>query len=124
MVWFVLMRIWLKDLFGRFPYTFMFYFPLKTILKILREKDKLLFRTSPALTLNPRILIFKDSQNKGLLKTLWEKKKMLVTSIFSFFPTMFSTLAQIVYSSKPTFILSSVNALIWTSLNLCHLVMS
>ena len=37
------------------------------------------------------LLIFNDPKEEGLLKTLWEKKKIVVTSIF-FFPTMFSTL--------------------------------
>ena len=35
-------------------------------------------------TLYHTILTFNDPQQRGLLKTLWEKEKMLVTSIFSF----------------------------------------
>ena len=38
-------------------------------------------------------LIFRYGGIKMPLKTLWEKKKMLVTNIF-FFPTMFSTLPK------------------------------
>ena len=46
----------------------------------------------------------------GLLKTLWEKEEMLVTSIFFLFPTVFSTLPKTNFYFLVTFTLSSVNA--------------
>ena len=55
------------------------------------------------------ILTFNDPQERRLLKTLWDKEKMLVTSIFSFSHNIF-------YISKTeiiilaTFILLSANA--------------
>ena len=49
-------------------------------------------------------------RERSLLKTLWEKKKMLVTSIFSFFHN-FSVLLKPNFSCSFTFMLSSANAL-------------
>ena len=48
------------------------------------------------LTLNHTIPSFNDLWRRRLLKTFWEKEKMLVTSIFSFFQNVF-------YSSKSKF---------------------
>ena len=50
------------------------------------------FRASVKLTVYQTTPIFSDPLKKKALKTLWEKEKMLVTSIFSF-PTVFSTLS-------------------------------
>ena len=46
---------------------------------------------------------------RSLLKTLWNKKKIVVTSI-SPFPTMFSPLSKTNFKFSITFILSSANA--------------
>ena len=46
---------------------------------------------------------------RRLLKTLWEKEKMLVTSIFSF-PTMFSTIPKTSFDILFKSFLSSANA--------------
>ena len=37
----------------------------------------------------PQNPVFSLARQRGLFKTLWEKEKMLVTSIFSFFPNCF-----------------------------------
>ena len=42
-----------------------------------------------ALTLYHTIPIFNDPEIESFLKTLWEKEKMLVTSIFSFTDNVF-----------------------------------
>ena len=47
---------------------------------------------------------------KKPLKTLWEKEKMLVTSIFSFFPTMLSSLSETEIIIQASVNLSSANA--------------
>ena len=44
------------------------------------------------LTLYHTIPTFNDPQERSLLKTLWEKEKMLVTSIFSFSQNVFNTI--------------------------------
>ena len=41
---------------------------------------------------NPEFLT--TLKKTDLLKTMWKKEKMLVTIIFSFFPTMFSSLSN------------------------------
>ena len=42
-----------------------------------------------------------DDPEKSLLKTLWEKKKMLVTSIFFFSQNVFYPITDKVRHSKP-----------------------
>ena len=60
-----------------------------------------------SLTLYHKILNFERPWERSLLTTLWEKEKMLVTSIFS----MFSILPKTYISFCVTFILSSATAL-------------
>ena len=57
---------------------------------------------------------------RSLLKTLWEKEKLLVQAI-SPFPTMFSTLSKTEITVFVTFNLSSANAfnLLWSKFFLC-----
>ena len=59
-------------------------------------------------TLNHTIPTFNNPEI-NLLKTLWEKEKILVTSIFSF-PTIFSTLPKTDFNFSVKFNLSSANA--------------
>ena len=47
------------------------------------------FLNSKVLTLYHTILTSKDPEKEKVLKTLWEKLKMLVTSTFSFFHNVF-----------------------------------
>ena len=54
---------------------------------------------------------FQRPWNRWLLKTLWEKEKMLEKPAFSPFPTMFSTLPKPNFNFSFTFILLSANAL-------------
>ena len=59
------------------------------------------------LTFDHTILTFNDPKKEAFLKTLWEKEKMLITSIFS---TMFSTIPEPNLNFSFTSILSSANA--------------
>ena len=52
---------------------------------------------------------FKMTQQRSFLKKLWEKEKMMVTSIFPF-PTMFSTLHKTNFKFSVTFIFQSAYA--------------
>ena len=63
---------------------------------------------SRCLTLYHTMLTFNEPE-KEVLKTSWEKEKMLVTSIF-FFSKMFSILSEAEIVILPTFNLSSANA--------------
>ena len=56
---------------------------------ILHYQEEIFSFESP-LTLHHTILTFKDPEGRSLLKTLWEKEKMLVTSIFSFSHDVFN----------------------------------
>ena len=58
--------------------------------------------------------------SKSLLKTLWEKKKLLVTSNFSF-PTAFSTLLEDFMPFSPTLKLSSANSFSLKASKICRL---
>ena len=59
---------------------------------------------------------------RSLLKTLWEKKKMLVTSIFSFFPRWVLPF-PIQISNFQLHLFCCLQMLsVWTSLKLCRLV--
>ena len=58
------------------------------------------------LTLYNTILTFNNLEKRNLLKTLWEKEKMLVTSMFSF---SFSTLPPQSFYFTAKSILSSAN---------------
>ena len=62
-----------------------------------------------SLTLSHTILTFNEIENRSLLKTLWAKEKMLVTSIFSFIQNVFFCQRKIA-PSRATFKLSSANA--------------
>ena len=48
-------------------------------------------------------LSYNHDFQRGLVKTMWEKEKMLVTSIFAFSPTMFSTLLKANFNFSVTF---------------------
>ena len=61
------------------------------------------------LTLSHTILSFNDPERKSLFKTLWEKDKMLIPSIFSV-SHKFSTQSKRNFSVQATFSLSSANA--------------
>ena len=52
---------------------------------------------------------FHDLEKEAYIKTLWQKEKMLVTSISP--PTMFSNLSRINFIFWATFILSSANSM-------------
>ena len=68
------------------------------------------------LTLYHTVLTFNDpTQGRGLWKTLWEKKKMLVTSIFSFSHSVF-------YSIKKKIVILAMFKM--SSANAFNLVMS
>ena len=56
----------------------------------------------------------------GLLKTLWEKEKLLVKSNFSFFP-VFSTLYENVLSVSSNLKLSSANSFNLEESKICRL---
>ena len=61
-------------------------------------------------SLNPGFLDYESNTLPlTLLKKLWEEEKMLIT-IFSPFPTMFSTLPKLNFSCPLTFIVLSANA--------------
>ena len=51
---------------------------------------------------------FNDPEELSLLETLWEKEKMLVTSIVSLFHNVFYLKTEIII--RATFILESANA--------------
>ena len=46
------------------------------------------------LALYHTMLTFNDSEEEGFWKTLWEKEKMLVTSIFSFSNSVFYSIKE------------------------------
>ena len=72
-------------------------------LGICRSMDnRLLFPDRVDITIN-------DFEKRSLLKTLWEKKKMLVTSIFSFIRNVFNPFLN-KFLFLVTFILLSANA--------------
>ena len=64
---------------------------------------------------------FNWKHNSWMLKTLWKKKKMLVTSIFSF-STTFSTHFKTNFSFWVRLILLSSMLSVWTSVKSCGLV--
>ena len=61
-------------------------------------------------------------QETSLLKTLWEKEKLLVTSNFSFFPTVFSTHLDNFLPFLSDLKLLSANSFSWEESKICHLV--
>ena len=65
---------------------------------------------------------FNDPGKEAFLKTLWEKEKMLVTSIFSHYQQRFYTISKRFASFAPHQKLSSANASISTRLKFCRLV--
>ena len=60
---------------------------------------------------------------RHLLKTLWERRKYWLPA-FSLIPTKFSTHPKTNFNFSVTFVLSSANAFIWTSLKFCCLIKS
>ena len=75
------------NVFKSFLSFFSFFLSKAFFLKVIKSLDCVVKES----TLYHKILTFNDPERKSLLKTLWKKEKMLVTSIFFFFPTMFST---------------------------------
>ena len=75
-------------------------FPFERVLYLLFGKGLTPYHTIPT---------FNALKKRSPLKTLWEKEKMLVTSIFTI-PTMFSTIPKMNFNFSVPFILLSANA--------------
>ena len=68
-----------------------------------------LFFNFKSLSLYYRIPTYNDIEKKSLLKTLWEKEKMLVSSIFSFSHNVFLAVQKEFLFLSYIYILSSAN---------------
>ena len=75
-------------------------------------------------TLYHSIPTFDDPRKRSLLKSWWEKEKMLVTSIFSFAHNVFYPFHEEFPFLTPNFFCRLQMLTIWTSLKICRLVKS
>ena len=87
-------------------------------------KAKVILLSANALTLSYTILTFNDPEKEALLKTLLEKEKMLVTSIFSCFPQCFILFSKQISISESQLNCHLQMPSIWSTPEFCHLVKS
>ena len=65
----------------------------------------------------PLVCVF----NTSILKTMWGKERLLVTSNFSFFPTVFFTHLENFLPFSSNLKLSSANSFTWEESKICYL---
>ena len=97
-------------------------FSLSFDLNLDRYKKKFFHKALKTLTLFHAITTFKDHWKIWLLKTWWEKEKILVTSIFLLFPQYFLTFPYQISIFHSDFFCRLQMLSIWTTQSFCRLV--